>query len=96
MHRAGDETAVALRAAAPSCESTPRVPTPILVGMRLSHFWNRMYEQFGETYAESLARDYVIDALGSRTVQQALADGIGAKEVWRAVCDTFDLPSTVR
>ncbi len=72
------------------------MPTPILVGMRLSHFWNRMYEQFGETYAESLARDYVIDALGSRTVQQALADGIGAKEVWRAVCDTFDLPSTVR
>ncbi|CAM4095197.1 DUF3046 domain-containing protein [Nocardiopsis rhodophaea] len=55
-----------------------------------------MHEQFGETYAESLARDYVIEALGSRTVYQALAEGVGAKEVWRAVCDTFNLPSTVR
>lgn len=64
--------------------------------MRLSHFWSRMHEAFGEAYAESLAQDYVIEALGSRTVKQALADGFGAKEVWRAVCDTFDLPARVR
>ncbi|QBI53268.1 DUF3046 domain-containing protein [Streptomonospora litoralis] len=64
--------------------------------MRLSHFWERMYDQFGEGYAESLARDHVIEALGSRTVEQALADGISAKEVWRAVCDAFDLPATAR
>ncbi|MFC4560818.1 DUF3046 domain-containing protein [Nocardiopsis mangrovi] len=64
--------------------------------MRLSQMWNRMYDQFGEAYAESLARDYVIDALGSRTVEQALADGVGAKEVWRAVCDTFDIPASSR
>ncbi|MFD0773803.1 DUF3046 domain-containing protein [Streptomonospora algeriensis] len=64
--------------------------------MRLSHFWERMHEQFGESYAESLARDHVIEALGSRTVEQALADGIGAKEVWRAVCEDFGLPATVR
>ncbi|KIH96441.1 hypothetical protein LP52_24910 [Streptomonospora alba] len=64
--------------------------------MRLSHFWERMHEQFGEAYAESLARDHVIEALGSRTVEQALADGIGAKEVWRAVCEEFDLPAAAR
>lgn len=64
--------------------------------MRLSQFWQRMYEQFGEAYAESLAADYVIEALDSRTVNQALADGVGAKEVWRAVCETFALPSNVR
>ncbi|QVQ53632.1 DUF3046 domain-containing protein [Spiractinospora alimapuensis] len=64
--------------------------------MRLSQLWQRMYEQFGEAYAESLAKDYVIESLGSRTVNQALADGVAAKEVWRAVCDTFGLPSTVR
>ncbi|MEY9213372.1 DUF3046 domain-containing protein [Thermobifida halotolerans] len=63
--------------------------------MRLSHFWQRMGEQFGETYAESLARDYVIEELGSRTVRQALDDGVDAKEVWRAVCRTFDLPANV-
>ncbi|GAA3755047.1 hypothetical protein HDA32_004242 [Spinactinospora alkalitolerans] len=64
--------------------------------MRLSHFWQRMHEQFGETYAESLAQDYVIEDLGSRTVRQALADGVSAKEVWRAVCNTFGLPAAVR
>ena len=36
--------------------------------MRLTEFWYRMGEQFGPTYAESLARDYVIAGLGSRTV----------------------------
>ncbi|MGI5118497.1 DUF3046 domain-containing protein [Marinactinospora thermotolerans] len=64
--------------------------------MRLSQFWQRMNEQFGENYAESLARDHVIEELGSRTVHQALADGVAAKQVWRAVCEAFDLPATVR
>lgn len=64
--------------------------------MRLTNFWNNMHEQFGEVYAESLAKDYVIEGLGSRTIEQALADGIGAKEIWRAVCETFDLPSAAR
>ncbi|MET9798993.1 DUF3046 domain-containing protein [Nocardiopsis alba] len=64
--------------------------------MRLTVFWNNMYEQFGEAYAHSLAKDYVIEGLGSRTVDGALADGVAAKEVWRAVCDAFDLPVTVR
>ncbi|GAA1751620.1 MULTISPECIES: DUF3046 domain-containing protein [Streptomonospora] len=64
--------------------------------MRLSHFWERMNGQFGEAYAASLARDHVIDSLGSRTVDQALADGISAKEVWRAVCEAFDLPAAAR
>ncbi|MDT0302164.1 DUF3046 domain-containing protein [Streptomonospora wellingtoniae] len=64
--------------------------------MRLSHFWERMNDQFGEAYAASLARDHVIDSLGSRTVDQALADGISAKEVWRAVCEAFDLPAAAR
>lgn len=64
--------------------------------MRLTLFWNNMHEQFGEAYAESLAKDYVIEQLGSRTVEQALADGVSAKEVWRAVCDVFDLPASAR
>ncbi|MEU3306633.1 DUF3046 domain-containing protein [Nocardiopsis sp. NPDC055551] len=64
--------------------------------MRLTNFWNNMREQFGEAYAESLAKDYVIEGLGSRTIEQALAEGVGAKEVWRAVCEAFDLPATAR
>lgn len=64
--------------------------------MRLTNFWNNMREQFGEAYAESLAKDYVIEGLGSRTIEQALAEGVGAKEIWRAVCEAFDLPATAR
>jgi hypothetical protein len=59
-------------------------------------FWDRMNQQFGETYAPSLARDYVIAELGGRTIEQALTDGVDVKTVWRAVCDTFDLPERAR
>ncbi|RKS10165.1 DUF3046 family protein [Nocardiopsis sp. Huas11] len=64
--------------------------------MRLSNFWHSMHEHFGEAYAQSLAKDYVIAGLGSRTVNQALADGVAPKQVWRAVCEAFDLPTAVR
>ncbi|WP_150242146.1 DUF3046 domain-containing protein [Nocardiopsis quinghaiensis] len=64
--------------------------------MRLTVFWNNMHEQFGEAYTQSLAKDYVLEGLGSRTVQQALADGVGPKEVWRAVCEAFDIPASMR
>ncbi len=51
-----------------------------------------MRAQFGETYAESVAKDYVLSTLGGRTVNKALADGEDAKVVWRAVCETFNVP----
>ena len=56
----------------------------------------RMREQFGDVYAESLAKDYVLSNLGGRTVNKALADGEDAKVVWRAVCDTFNVPDALR
>ena len=64
--------------------------------MRLTEFWARMKEQFGDVYAESLAKDYVLSNLGGRTVNKALADGEDAKVVWRAVCDTFNVPDSLR
>ena len=64
--------------------------------MRLTEFWARMKEQFGDAYAESLAKDYVLSNLGERTVNKALADGEDAKVVWRAVCDTFNVPDSLR
>jgi hypothetical protein len=62
----------------------------------LSVFWERMREQFGDSYADSVARDYVLAGLGGRTVEQALADGVEAKAVWRAVCAEFDVPERLR
>jgi hypothetical protein len=64
--------------------------------VRQTEFWERMRGQFGEAYAESVAQDYVIGSLGSRTVNQALADGEDAKVVWRAVCDAFHIPEPRR
>jgi hypothetical protein len=64
--------------------------------VRLTEFWVRMKEQFGDVYAESLAKDYVLSNLGERTVNKALADGEDPKVVWRAVCDTFNVPDALR
>ena len=64
--------------------------------MRLTLFWERMNAQFGEAYAESVAKDYVLAGLGGRTVERALADGEDAKKVWRAVSDAFNVPENLR
>jgi len=68
----------------------------ILGPMRLTEFWNRMHRHFGEVYAQSWAKDYVISGLGGRTVEQALADGVAAKQVWLAVCQVVDVDPRLR
>jgi tRNA A22 N-methylase len=55
-----------------------------------------MDEQFGSTYAQSVAKDYVIAGLGGRTIMQALADGEDVKVIWRAVYVAFDVPERLR
>ncbi len=55
-----------------------------------------MNRHFGERYAESWARDFVIAELGGRTVVRALADGVAAKDVWHAVCGVTDVDSRLR
>ncbi|TDB90406.1 DUF3046 domain-containing protein [Actinomadura sp. KC216] len=64
--------------------------------MRLTVFWDRMRQQFGDTYAESVAKDYVMAELDGRTIEQALADGEPAKRVWQAVVATFNVPSKLQ
>ena len=64
--------------------------------MRLTVFWDRMNQQFGESYAQSVAKDHVMAELGGRTIEQALTDGEPAKKVWQAVVATFDVPSALR
>jgi Protein of unknown function (DUF3046) len=64
--------------------------------VRLTVFWERMAEFFGEAYAASVARDHVLSTLGGRTVDKALADGEDVKAVWRAVCEAFNVPDRLR
>jgi hypothetical protein len=68
----------------------------ILAGMRLTIFWERMRAYFGESYADSFARDHVMSELGGRTVLQALEDGWETKDVWRAVCAAMEVPAALR
>ena len=61
-------------------------------GVRLTDFWGRMNERFGASYAQSVATDYRLPQLGA-TVREALAAGVAAKDVWRAVCAEFEMPA---
>jgi len=60
--------------------------------MRLTDFWSRMEARFGATYARSVAADYRLPALGA-TIDEAIAAGVETKDIWRAVCDEFDIPA---
>lgn len=64
--------------------------------MRITVFRGLLAEEFGATRAETLARDHVLSGLGGRTIEQALADGVPAKEIWRQVCGEFDIPAERR
>lgn len=63
--------------------------------MRLTEFWQRMEARFGTAYARSVAADYRLPQLGT-TIDEALAAGVEVKEVWRAVCAEFEVPSSLR
>ncbi len=66
--------------------------------MRATDFWERMRTVFGPAYAESFARDHVLQELGSRTVIEAMNAGYDVKEIWRAVVasDSVEVPPTLR
>jgi hypothetical protein len=74
----------------------PQDRASTLEAVRLTEFWVRMRAVFGDAYADSVAKDYVIATLGGRTVNKALADGVDAKVVWRAVCETFNVSESLR
>ena len=64
--------------------------------VRLTVFWEKMRGQFGEAYAASVAKDFVLTGLGGATVNQALAAGTEPKTVWLAVCEAFEIPEKSR
>jgi hypothetical protein len=64
--------------------------------MRITDFRRMMAEEFGSRRAATLSADHVFSGLGSRTVEQALAAGVPAKEIWQAVCGEFEVPAERR
>ncbi len=57
--------------------------------MRLTDFWARLEQTFGQAYAASVARDQVLPQLGGRTIVEALEAGEEAAVVWRAVVAAY-------
>ncbi|MBB4685010.1 DUF3046 domain-containing protein [Amycolatopsis jiangsuensis] len=60
--------------------------------MRITVFRRLMTDEFGAARADVLSQDHVLSGLGGRTVEQALAAGVPAKEIWREVCVAFEIP----
>lgn len=60
--------------------------------VRITMFRSRMAEEFGRIRGETLAADHVMGALGGRTANQAIGDGVAVKDVWRAICAEFGVP----
>jgi hypothetical protein len=61
----------------------------------LSDFWQRMELRFGVAYARSIAADYRLPSLGA-TVDEALSRGDSPKTIWRAICQEFEVSSSLR
>lgn len=55
-----------------------------------------MRAQFGPVRAPSVARDHVFSALAGASIDEAIEAGVDPKQVWAVVCDTFDVPATMR
>ncbi|WP_370894223.1 DUF3046 domain-containing protein [Janibacter sp. GXQ6167] len=60
--------------------------------MRISQFWVLMEDEFGAQEAPTLARGHHLSALGDRTVDQALAEGVPPREVWLALVEDLQVP----
>jgi hypothetical protein len=73
------------------CLSLRRFSLP---GVRRADFWERLDIVLGPAYARSWAHDTVLTNLGL-TVEQAFEGGHDTRDVWRAVCATIEVPSTL-
>jgi hypothetical protein len=60
--------------------------------VRLSEFQLAVTDEFGDAYGSVLRRDLVLEEVGGRTADQALAAGVPAREVWLALCRAQDVP----
>lgn len=64
--------------------------------MRLSEFWRLVADEFGDAPGRHLAATLSLTHLGSRTADQALADGEDPKAVWAEICRVKEIPESRR
>ncbi len=60
--------------------------------MKVSEFRLAVDEEFGDPQGRVLMRELVLDELGGRTAEEALATGVPARDVWIALCRANEVP----
>ena len=51
-----------------------------------------MDDEFGSSYARSLAASHALHTLSDQSAVQALESGVRPRTVWLALCDDMDVP----
>ncbi len=64
--------------------------------MRETELWRRLEQHVGRSYARSWASQTALSELGSRTVVEAIADGVPFKTIWEAAWVALELPASDR
>jgi len=64
--------------------------------VKRSELLTSLDEIFTPRFASTLIRDLALPGAGSRTVHQALEDGLDPQLIWDAVCAEMDLPEDTR
>nr|NLI51211.1 DUF3046 domain-containing protein [Propionibacterium sp.] len=64
--------------------------------MRETELRRRLVKHLGAAYASAWAAQTTLGELGSRTVEEAIADGVDFARIWRAVWSALDLPESER
>lgn len=60
--------------------------------MKVSEFCLAVNDEFGEIQGRVLVSGLVIDELGGRTSEEALAAGVPTGDVWVALCRANEVP----
>jgi Protein of unknown function (DUF3046) len=60
--------------------------------VRHTELWVRLEAALGAVIFKTWAESQAITDLGSRTVNEALADGVPPKQIWAAVWAVLELP----
>ena len=64
--------------------------------MKETELWQRLESVLGAGYFRVWAMEFSLADLGNRTLDQAVADGVPSKEIWRAVWSALELPARDR
>lgn len=64
--------------------------------MRETELFARLNKHLGQAYALAWAEQVSLPELGSKTVREALADGVDCKTIWRAAWVALELPARDR